>query len=282
MRNKMLLVGMIVVLGGLMTIAGFAQNRMMQRGAGMGAGTAASANLDIVTLSGKVKGASYAAGQGMPSLVLTTKDGDVAVMMGPYRAFADSKIAITPGSDLVIKAFADPRVPGAYVAVEISDTLGNTLVLRGSTGMPPRGMGQGMMRGGMQGGMGMMRGKQMGQGNCQGTCAYMQVPVDLKSKTTLTGTVVSIDMEPGKGSPSFVLQVGSAKDTIMACPYSALLAAGFTIAANDLLSVDAYPVPGQEGVYLAAVISNGKAKVQLRDENGVPLRKPGACAGMGR
>jgi hypothetical protein len=118
----------------------------------------------------------------------------------------------------------------------------------------------------------------------QGTCAYMQTALDHATKVKLEGSVVSVDMEPGKGSPSFVIADKGANVTIIACPYHALLQAGFQIAARDKLTVDAYPVPGQTGNYLAAVITNDAtgATVKLRDENGVPMRTPGACAGTCR
>jgi hypothetical protein len=263
MRKKTFVVGSIVILIVVLALAGMAQSRIQQRGAGQSA-TQAAMNTDVITLVGTVTAVSLAPGQGMPSITLLSTAGEVTIMIGPYRLLMDQKFEIKQNQVLEIKAFQDPRVANAYVATEIKDTAtGVTVVLRDAAGMPHPGRGMmGMAPGGA--GRGMMR----GMGTCS-DCANL----DLKAKTTFEGTVQDVAMAAGQGFPNFTLQVGHNLLTIVTGPYWALQQADFKISKGDHLSVVAYPSLQHVNAFVAAAIENltTQKSIKLRDDNGIPL-----------
>jgi hypothetical protein len=248
----------MLLFGGAMALDGQTLNRMQPNAAAQQPVNAA-ATAEIFTLAGTVVNTSFAAGQGMPSLMLRTSAGDLTVMIGPYWLLANNKFEIKAGQVVEIKAFQDPRSANTYAATEIKDTAsGAVMVLRDAAGMPlPGGPGHGMMRGRMMGGargMAGMRGMGM-QGT--GVCAYIPNGLDSAVKITLNGTVESVNMAAGQGSPTFTLAI-SANDrvTVLACQYRSFVQAGFEIAAGHHISVVAYPIPDTAGTYLAAELNN--------------------------
>ncbi len=287
MRIKILRFGTVVAAIGLLALIGLAQNRMQHQG---GVQQAAHVEAkDLITLNGTVSGVSMAPGQGLPSIVLETKAGSFTVLVGPYRLLADNKFEIKQGQTLEIKAFPDPRLANTYLATEIKDTAtGTVVVLRDAAGMPHAGsMGMGM-RGGagmgmMHGAGGAMRGAMHGN-RIAGTCPHNPANVDLKSRTVLEGVVTSVNIAPGQGSPTFILQTAGGAATITACPYHEFLQAGFTISAGDRMSVAAYPFTDASGTYLAAELNNlsTQKSLKLRDDNGLPLNIPNSGRGPGQ
>lgn len=287
MKSKIFQVGTVLVIIGLLTLAGLAQNRMQHQGAVQPAVYAAAQ--DLVTLTGTVSGVSMAPGQGLPSIVLQTSAGSFTILVGPYRVLADNKFEIRQGQSLDIKAFLDPRLANTYVAMEIKDTAtGAVVVLRDAAGMPHAGgMGTGRQAGAGRGLMhaagGAMGGAMHGNQNA-GICPHNPANVDLKARTVLKGTAASVNMAPGQDYPTFTLNTTGGTVTITACPYHALLQAGFTISTGDLMSVSAYPFTDASGTYLAAELNNltTHRSIKLRDDNGLPLNTQGNGRGPGR
>ncbi len=106
----------------------------------------------------------------------------------------------------------------------------------------------------------------------QGMAAQCPLQVDLANKTALEGTVESVNMAPGQGMPTFVLQVGDKKATIVASPYRILANALFEIRVGDRMNVLAFPSTQTQDTFLAAELKNlttGKTLL-LRDDNGLP------------
>ena len=280
MRNRIFAVGLIILLAGVLASTGMAQTRMQQRGAGQLAAQNIDVNSNIITLAGAVTGVNMAPGQRMPSITLQSNTGEVTVMVGPYRLLADKKFEIEQGQILEVKAFQDPRTPGAFVATELKDTsTGATVNLRSAAGTPQSGRGaMGMMRGGgmMRGmggaGGGLMNGMGGGMMNGMGACADCAY-LDLKAKTTLEGTAQTVTMAAGQGFPNFTLQAGSNTFTVVAGPFWALQPADFKISQGDRLSVEAYPSLQHQNTWVAAAIQNltTQKSIRLRDENGQPL-----------
>ena len=201
--------------------------------------------------------------------------GSVTVLVGPYRVLAESKFEIKPAQVLQVKAFPDPRVANAYVATEIRDDKGAVAVLRSDAGMPLNRGGAWGMRGAGAMGRGMMRGagpmRGMHGGPGMGDCEIC-TNLDIKARKTLAGIVQSVEMETGRGMPSFTLSVDGKPVVIIASPFWALQQADFKISAGDSLSVVAYPSLQQEGTFVAAEIINASTQksLKLRDENGIP------------
>ncbi len=257
MRTRLFAVLTIVLIAGALALGGYAQNRMQHNAATQQNIHATTANAEVLTLVGTVIITNFAAGQGMPSLTLRTGAGDLTVMVGPYWKLANSKFEIKTSQALEIKALQDPRFANTYAATEIKDVAsGAVLVLRDAAGMPhPGGPGRGMMRGGMMGGAQGMGGMHGMQGAA--VCAHFPNGLDAGTKTTLDGTVESVNMAPGQGTPSFTLLISpNNRVTVFACPYRSLAQAGFELAAGHHISVLAYPIPDAAGSYLAAELNN--------------------------
>ncbi len=267
MRNRVFAIATIAVLLGVFSASVTAQGRMQGRGMMNHAGQ--SAAQDSVTLVGIVTAANLAAGQGMPTITLRTSSGDVTVLVGPYRNLMDSKFTISIDQKLQVEAFLDPRVANAYKATRITDTATGVSV---DLSTPGRGMSMGMGRGAG----GVMRGI--------GNCAFAATPVDLKNKTLLTGTVQSVNLNPGKNPPTITISAAGGVVTVAVCPLQAVRRANFQISVSDYVSVVAYPLTNSTGFYLAAEINNSTTQksIKIRDENGLPITVrgagPGACA----
>jgi hypothetical protein len=285
MRHRLILMAAMLI--PISVSAGLAQNRFQQRG-GMQAGMPLPVSADPVVLTGTVRSTNMVAGQGMPSISLQSNLGDVTVLLSPYRVFLDSKFEVYQGQELEIKAFPDPRIPSFYVASEVKDVATQAaLVLRNAAGVPNiGGRGNGFMGG--RGAAGIARaGAMAGRGRMggNGACVFIQASVNLQDRVQLVGTVESVDMQAGQGTPTFFLTIGETRVAIFACPYRTLLQTGFQILPGDQLSVEGYPL-NTDSAYMAALINNLSrgTSVKLRDQNGLPLGGlgPGMMRGIRR
>jgi len=137
------------------------------------------------------------------------------------------------------------------------------------TGNGPRG-GEGPQAGeGPQGGQGPNAGDFPG-GQCEWTGP------DMTAATTVTGTVVSVDVGFGNHRPTVVLDIGGEEVEILLMPYSPLAAAGFLIQPGTELQVTYAPwlIFGAEEVLVAISVTDPATglTVQLRDpETGYPV-----------
>jgi hypothetical protein len=111
---------------------------------------------------------------------------------------------------------------------------------------------------------------------------------DLANKVSLDGTVESVNMERGRGIPTFSLVRSDGKKvTIIASPYWALVNANYKIDQGDRMSVLAYPSVRYENIYVAAELRNqtNGMVLTLRDDNGAAAGGRGGMCGacpMGR
>ncbi len=103
-------------------------------------------------------------------------------------------------------------------------------------------------------------------------------PVSPEDVAILTGTVESTDMGEGLKVPTFTLALeeATASVTIVTGPYYLLLETGFSVAAGDLVEVQAFPCAKYDDTYVAITVTKNpgteEAEVlQLRDEDGTPL-----------
>ncbi len=256
----------IGLLIGALSVTLMAQVRMQGRGMMNQAGQNAPRN--TVTLVGAVTAASLAAGQGMPMITLRTSSGEVTVLVGPYRILMDNKFSISVNQNLQVEAFLDPRIPDTYKATRITDVGTGVSVSLATSGKSMR-MGMGPRPGGA------MRGMR--------NCVFSATDLDLKNKTILTGTVQSLNLNPGKNPPTIIVSTGSGAVAIAICPLQPVMRTTFQISVNDNVSIVAYPVTHATASYLAAEISNltTQKSVKIRDENGLPTvmqgRGPGKC-----
>ncbi len=211
---------------------------------------------EAVEFQGIVESLAMGFGQGTPSFVLSVPGrGSVTVVVGPYRAWTDSRFELKAGMTVSVRAFATAYQPDTYRAVEIKDpATGATVHLRAGGGMPGRA-----------------RGGRAGYG--APPCAAWGPQLDLANGRTFDGTVVDVDMDLGKGLPLFTLDTGKGQTvTIVASPYRALVDAGFTVSPGDQVSVEAYPSAIHRDAYVAARITNLTTDRQLvlRDDKGFP------------
>lgn len=112
-------------------------------GRGLGPCPQSFNSADAVTISGAVVETSgMSPGERFPSVKLSTGE---TVMVGPYRALADSGFEMKQGDLIVVRAFPSARVSDAFIALSIENqTAGTSLVLRGEDGFPKfGGRGQG-------------------------------------------------------------------------------------------------------------------------------------------
>lgn len=103
---------------------------------------------EVATYTGVVKSFTGGAGEGFPTLVLTTSAGEVSIVLSPYRALLQAGYTPTAGAQVEAKA-APVSVDGVehLVALTITDLAsGLVVVMRDpETGMP-LAMGRGRRR----------------------------------------------------------------------------------------------------------------------------------------
>ena len=242
---------------------------LMAQGGGMNRSMSQAGQLpaDVVEIQGVVESVTMGFGQGMPSFILAVPGrGKITVMVGPYRAWTDSAFELKAGMTVMVRAFASATRPDTYVAVEIKD--------------PASGASVQLSAGGG-------RGRRGGPGTGERPCGGIGPQLDLANGRTFDGTVIDVEMEPGKGLPTFTLDTGKGERvTILASPYRALVDAGFTITSGDEVSVVAYPSANHDDAYVAAKITNltTRKELVLRDDKGLPAggfgRAAGGCAGV--
>ncbi len=263
MSRKLNIISFVLFLVAALCVGAMAQGRGQNQGRnGMLTGQA-----NLITLNGVVSRIQMAPGQGSPSIALSL-DGnrEVTVLLGPYRLLAGKTLDFKDGSRISVQAIQSQRLENTFAAVQITNLdSGSTVVLRDSNGMPA-------WAGGGFGGN--------GAADCAGTG---QPQLDVTAKTSLSGTVQSVNMGLGQGFPSFALAQADGKIvTIIVSPFRLLLDSNYKIAIGDQMSVVAYPSMQHEGAYVAAELSNhtnNNTVLKLRDDQGVPT---GAGGGMGR
>jgi hypothetical protein len=201
----------------------------------------------------------------MPSISLKLDNGgSAAVILGPHWILQEKEFSVREGETVTVKAFPSAQAAGTYVALEVTQGSKTTL-LRDGSGMAP----------GRRGGAGF------GAGAC---VAAGQPQLDLAAKTSLEGTVESVNMGRGQGFPNVVLLLKTGgRATVVISPYRAYSAAEPPIALNDELSVLAWPSKVHENTFVAGEVknlTNGKL-LQLRGDDGLPLAATGG-RGFGR
>jgi len=235
------------------------QNRAMAQAA-----TSAS----TVELQGVVESVTMGFGQGTPSFSLSVPGrGSVIIYIGSYRAWTQTNFELKTGMSVTVRAFQSAAHPDGFTAIEIKDDVTGATVqlLNPAAGAPGWG-----------------RGRAAGQGGP--LCGGAGPQLNLAAKTSFDGTAADVNMSPGQGFPTFALDTGEGKVTIVASPYRMLADAGFAISPGDKMSVLAFPSARYEGAYVAAELKNlttGRVLV-LRDDQGFPLGASGRGGHRGR
>jgi len=89
----------------------------------------------IKTATGIIDRVTIGAGIQHPTLVLKVGDVLLTIELGPERILLDSDLELTPGATLTVK-YAESLCSDSYVALQITDADGDTLVLRHDDGTP--------------------------------------------------------------------------------------------------------------------------------------------------
>jgi hypothetical protein len=212
---------------------------------------------NTVDLQGVVESITMGFGQGTPSFSLSVPSrGLVTVYVGSYRAWTETNFELKTGMSVTVRAFQSTIHPDGFVATEIKDDVSGATVQLLDRAAGARGWG---------------RGRAAGQGGP--LCGAAGPQLDLAAKTSFDGTVTDVNIGYGQGFPTFTLNTGEGKVTIVASPYRALVDADFVIRAGERISVLAFPSKRYEGAYVAAELKNlttGKALL-LRDDQGFPV-----------
>lgn len=102
----------------------------------------------VATYTGAVRSFTGGAGEGFPTLVLTTSAGDVSIVLSPYRALLQAGYTPAVGAEVEVKA-APVSVDGVehWVALVLTDSAsGLQVVLRDPETGLPLAMGHGCWR----------------------------------------------------------------------------------------------------------------------------------------
>ena len=89
----------------------------------------------IKTVTGTIERVTIGAGIQHPELVLKTADGLLTLELGPERIILGSDLELKPGSTLTVK-YALATCEDEVVALQLTDSAGNTVLLRHDNGMP--------------------------------------------------------------------------------------------------------------------------------------------------
>lgn len=247
-------------------------------GAQRAAGPAAdpSAAFDV---AGTVVAFTAAYGSGMPTLRVDDASlGEIAVAMGPIWYLNQEGFAAAAGDQVHLLAYPCQRCPvGQVAAWVVNDTTGVSITLRDDEGYPlwRGGPGSGQGNGSGQGG-GHGRGHGHGRGGQgSGTCPNGWAGPDMAAAVTVDATVVSVDAEPGAGTPTVVINADGDELTILVSPYRLLVASGLVLEEGSEISITYAPVTTDTSTHLVAISITDLVSgvtAQLRDpETGFPL-----------
>jgi len=89
----------------------------------------------IKTASGTIDSVTSGVGIQHPTLVLKVAYGLLTLELGPERIILDSDLELKPGAELTVK-YALATCADEYLALQLMDSLGNTVVLRNDDGRP--------------------------------------------------------------------------------------------------------------------------------------------------
>lgn len=232
----------------LLTSSLWAQNRGINRG-GVGPGVQTGVPRDLTTIEGNVESVNLGFGQGNPSIVVS----GVQINLGPYSYLQRSGFEVETGDAVRISAFPSAVYENTFVAVSIENLdKGISVQLRSETGQPPRAA----RRQGFRQRMG-------GLGPCGGN-------PDLESAQTFNGTVGSVTVGLGQGSPRVTLEDGT---VFTVGPYRVWRNSDFSVAAGDHISVVAFPCAADSDRWVAMRIDNqtNGTSIILRDDSGIPV-----------
>lgn len=253
----------------------------------------------LVVFEGTVVQLVAGLGQGMPELEITTPASQtLSFVLGPYWFLQASGFAADAGDAVEVSAYACTACESGYAVVKVVNTTkAVTLVLRSDDGTPlwtasgtktlrrqlgrtgsgtgpgtggngENGNGPGSGTGPGSGGPGQTGNGGPGTGPGQvGGCDVCEPP-DLGQVQTFTGTVSSVDVSAGDGTPTVTLATTAGDVTFLISPYSILQRAAFTLTVGQALEITAAPVE-HDGVetWLALVIKDTATglTVVLRD-----------------
>ncbi len=236
----------------------------------------------LVVFEGTVVQLVAGLGQGMPELEITTSASQtLSFVLGPSWFLQTSGFAADAGDAVEVSAYACTTCESGYAVVKVVNvTRAVTLVLRSEDGTPlwttsgtktlrrqlgRTGGGTGPGSGG-NGENGSGPGNGTGPGQVGG-CDVCEPP-DLGQVQTFTGTVSSVDVSAGDGTPTVTLATTAGDVTFLISPYSILQRAAFTLTVGQALEVTAAPVE-HDGVetWLALVLKDTATglTVVLRD-----------------
>jgi len=110
-----------------------------------------------------------------------------------------------------------------------------------------------------------------------GFCVNGPVDLDIANKAVFEGIVTSVDIERGRGYPTFTLNENI---TIVASPFWQFMQSGFEIAKGQQLRVAAFPCLSKANTYVAAEVTDIRSNqtIKLRTDNGVPVGMRGRRA----
>ena len=192
------------------------------------------------------------------------------ILVGPAFYLEEKGFTIEKTNTLTVTLFPDFRNTNLWAAAGITNkTTNKTITLRDAAGYPlwmPAGMG----------GTGHYHGQdrfgQEGMRHQSGSCLDGQ-GLDLTKMVTLSGTVETIHLEYGKGPQSLTVKVGNNLVDVVLGPYWWLQEKGFQTVKGASLQVIAVPHLNSTSNYAAlqVIYNNGKDKLILRDDQGLPL-----------
>jgi len=89
----------------------------------------------ILTVTGTIDRVNSGAGIQNPSLALKVNDALRTIGLGPERILLDTDLELKPGATLTVK-YARSACAGEYIALQLVDAAGHSLVLRHDDGTP--------------------------------------------------------------------------------------------------------------------------------------------------
>lgn len=243
----------LIVSGSLILFVSVAGYLVGQQGPtpnqGNPAGTAVAK--EILTLEGQVSAVELGSGRGQSLLQV---DGR-SIVLGPYRYLQAASFQLSVGDQVRVQAFRSPVDESRLVAVFIENlSTGQSLRLRDEFGRP--------LAGRRRGGRSFGAGRDRGTGPCGGA-------PQVELAQAITGTVATVNAEPGRRHPEIVLADGT---ILSAGPYRAWAESGFSVEPGETVTVVAFPCSTQENRWVIMSIEKaGGERLILRDEDGLPL-----------
>ncbi len=220
----------------------------------------------LQTVEGTASAVAFEYGAGHPNFTLESNGTSYEIYVGPLRYIDVSNFELSVGDRVIAAIFQDPQSSNAWVAAVLTNvTTEQSITLRDAAGAPL------WIRNRRNHSAGNGTATMLSQG--PSTLRAGSPSIDLATLTTYTGTVTKVNIAPGLQNPTIEVSLsGDKAATAVFClaPYRYLSQIGFSVTANDVVTITAADCLQKLDEFAVFQITTPAGSFTLRNPEGTP------------